>query len=469
MQLDESSSLPLYRQIYDSIRTGIASGSYPPGAKLPSIRGLAEELQCSRNTVDAAYSLLVEEGFAASRPGSGYRVLDLPHLVPIPEDPIHGSATSPAHPISSPNPALRYDFSYGNLEPGTFPASAWRSIIDDLLLSVESRFCDTYTDPAGEWELRQQIAWRLNSGRNMDCTADQIIIQAGTAASIQNLLTLFDNNTDTVCMEEPGYDGARQVFSRSAFSVAPCRVYGAPENFFNDLEAARPRLLYVTPSSQFPTCQVMPIKMRARLIAWAEANNTYILEDDYCRDFRYRERPLPPLQSMDQSGRVIYMGTFSKSLSPALRMNYLVLPPRLLERWHEKFRDAYPTVPWLSQAACARFMANGQWDSHLRRLQMKNLRKYTTLLEALQSTMGQKVDVLENGSGLHLLVDTKDGRSQEELLALARSAGVIAYGTERYWMTKDHPMKSCILVGFSAIREEDIAPGIAALAKAWFG
>lgn len=178
---------------------------------------------------------------------------------------------------------------------------------------------------------------------------------------------------------------------------------------------------------------------------------------------------MPPLQSMDQSGRVIYMDTFSKSLSPALRMNYLVLPPRLLERWHEKFRGAYPTVPWLSQAACARFMADGQWDRHLRRLQMKNLRKYTALFEALQKAMGQKVDVLENGTGLHLLVDVKDGRSQEELLALARAAGVAVYGTERYWMSADHPLKSCMLVGFSAIREEDIAPGIDALAQAWFG
>ncbi|WP_276915389.1 PLP-dependent aminotransferase family protein [Parvibacter caecicola] len=466
MQLDESSPLPLYRQIYDSIRTGIDAGSYPPGNRLPSIRGLADELQCSRNTIDAAYSLLVEEGFVASRPGSGYRVLDLHQLSPVPA-PAAAGHTSPAAPAGA-NP-VRYDFSYGNLEPGTFPASAWRSIVDDLLLSVESRTCDTYTNPLGEMALRQQIAWRLNSSRNMDCTADQIIVQAGTAASIQNLLALFDSGRDTVCMEEPGYDGARQVFSRSAFPVAPCRVYGTMENFFEDLEKAQPRLLYVTPSSQFPTCSVMPIKMRARLIAWAEANDTYILEDDYCRDFRYRERPLPPLQSMDQSGRVIYMGTFSKSLSPALRMNYLVLPPRLLERWHEKFRGAYPTVPWLSQAACARFMADGQWDRHLRRLQMKNLRKYTALFEALQKAMGQKVDVLENGTGLHLLVDVKDGRSQEELLALARAAGVAVYGTERYWMSENHPLKSCMLVGFSAIREEDIAPGIDALAQAWFG
>lgn len=465
MHLDESSPTPLYRQIYDSIREDIAGGTYPVGSKLPSIRGLAEELHCSRNTIDSAYSMLVEEGFVTGRPGSGYIVQDRSHLLegvdalPAPRS----WQSSPAY-----RPGARYDFTYGNLEPGTFPATAWRAIVDDLLLSVDGLACNVYTNPAGEEELRREIAWRLTRLRDVDCSPDQVIVQAGTAASVQNLLTLFDSVHDVVAMEDPGYDGVRQVFSRSTFKVMPCRVAGPVEEFFEDLEACHPKLVYVTPSSQFPTCRVMPIKARARLIAWAEANDAYILEDDYCRDFRYTERPLPPLQSMDQSGRVVYMGTFSKSLSPAMRLNYLVLPPKLLDRWNEQFRNSYPTVPWLSQAATARFMASGQWERHLRKLQMKNLRKYKALTSALREEMGDAVDILENGTGLHLLVDVKDGRSQDELIALARASDVAIYGTDRYWQSADHPLKSCVLVGFSAIAEEDIEPGVAALASAWF-
>lgn len=461
MRIEETSAVPIYRQIYDQIHQGIADGVYPQGSKLPSIRGLAEELQCSRNTVEAAYGMLVEEGLVASRPGSGYRVQDYSQLV-------MNAGKRAVAPAGGAEARVRYDFTYGNLEAGTFPAAAWRAIVDDLLLSVESRMCDIYTDPLGEEALRSEIAWRLNTQRDVDCTPGQVVIQGGTATSVQNLLTLFDAATDVVAMEEPGYDGVRRVFERSAFTVCPARVSDSIDDFFADLETHRPRLVYVTPSSQFPTCKVMPIKTRARLIAWAEANDAYILEDDYCRDFRYRERPLPPLQSMDQSGRVIYMGTFSKSLSPAMRLNYLVLPPRLLDQWRRQFGDCYAAAPWLSQAATARFMGEGHWDRHLRKLQVKNRRKYEALIGALRRSMDGKVEIMENGSGLHLLVNVLDGRSQQELLALARAEDVAVYGTDKYWMAADHPLKSCVLVGFSAIAEEDIEPGVQALARAWF-
>lgn len=152
--------------------------------------------------------------------------------------------------------------------------------------------------------------------------------------------------------------------------------------------------------------------MRERVLAWAEDADAYILEDDYCRDFRYRERSLAPLASMDDRGRVIYMGTFSKSLSPALRMNYLVLPTPLLKRWREAFASSYSPVPWLNQQVLARFMTDGSWGRHLRRVQTRNRRKYDALTAALREYMGGKVDVLECGTGLHLLVRVRDGAAR---------------------------------------------------------
>lgn len=239
--------------------------------------------------------------------------------------------------------------------------------------------------------------------------------------------------------------------------------------FLEDLEASGARLVYLTPSSQFPTCRIMPTDIRERVLDWAERTDAYILEDDYCRDFRYRERSLPPLASMDTRGRVIYMGTFSKSLSPALRMNYLVLPEPLLARWRELFANSYSPVPWLNQKVLARFMTDGSWDRHLRRVQAKNRRKYDALTAALRECMGERVEVLECGTGLHLLVRVRDGRGQDELIAAAAAADVAVYPTKKYWADPAHRPGGIVLVGFSSIREEDIRPGIEALARAWFG
>lgn len=467
MHLDETDPNPLYQQIFDQVRQGIERGDYPAGTKLPSIRGLADTLQCARNTVDAAYSMLVSEGFAVSRPGSGYIVSNVELLHGDPRPSAQAGGRGKAEALLGATGAPRFDFTYGDLEPGTFPAAAWRSISDDILMSVENAACNTYGNPLGEEALRDQIAWRLATQRSMDCDRSSIVIQAGTADSVANLLALFDRTGDVVAMEEPGYSGVRAAVARAGFTAAPCRIAGGYEHFMDDLEESGAKLVYVTPSSQFPTCSVMPVKLRAQLIAWAEANDAYILEDDYCRDFRYRERPLLPLQSMDRCSRVIYMGTFSKSLSPALRVNYLVLPPALLARWKEVFADSYPTVPWLSQAVLARFMADGSWDRHLRRLQARNRRKHEALVGALDRMPPGAVDVLENGTGLHLLVSVKDARSQEELITTAAAAGVQVYGTRQYWMGK--PQNDNILVGFSAIAPENIEPGIEALTRAWFG
>ena len=337
------------------------------------------------------------------------------------------------------------------------------------MLSIDNVGCDAYNHPFGEEKLREAIAWRLNTQRGITCTADQIIVQGGTQTSLQNLLTLFDNTRDIVAMEEPGYDGVRAVFERSHFPIVPCRVLDGVQTFLSDIEQSGARLLYLTPSSQFPTCQVLPVEARERVLAWAERNDAYILEDDYCRDFRYRERSLPPLASMDTHGRVVYMGTFSKSLSPALRINYLELPEPLLERWKNHFANSYSPVPWLNQQVLARFMADGSWDRHVRRVQAKNRRKYETLTRVLRETMGNEVDILENGTGLHLLVRVRDGRSQSELIEAARAEDVQVYGTQKYWADPSHTPDSTVLVGFSAIAEEDIEPGIRALAKAWFG
>lgn len=465
MHLDDRLDTPLYQQLFDQLRHRIEEGGQPEGSRLPPIRSMAADLGCARNTVENAYALLAQEGYVKSRPGSGYIVQNVAFLQ---VDADRSQAPSEKL-LGADENRVRYDFTYGNLEPGTFPAAAWRAITDDILLSVERTGCDAYNDPFGEEALRSAIAWRLATQRGIDCTPSQIIIQGGTQTSMQNLLALFDGARDVVAMEDPGYDGVRTVVERARFALAPCRVGAGADAFRADLEASGARLAYLTPSSQFPTCRVMPTDTRQAVLKWAERHDSYLLEDDYCRDFRYRERSLPPLASMDRRGRVIYMGTFSKSLSPALRINYLVLPEPLRDRWREAFASSYSPVPWLNQQVLARFMTDGSWDRHLRRVQAKNRRKYETLTRVLRATMGNDVEMLENGTGLHLLVRVRDGRPQDELVRQAAEADVAVYPTKKYWTDPARHVSSTVLVGFSSIAEDDIEPGIRALAAAWFG
>lgn len=465
MHLDDRLDTPLYQQLFDQLRHRIEEGGQPEGSRLPPIRSMAADLGCARNTVENAYALLAQEGYVKSRPGSGYIVQNVAFL----QVDADRSQAPGEKLLGADENRVRYDFTYGNLEPGTFPAAAWRAITDDILLSVERTGCDAYNDPFGEEALRSAIAWRLATQRGIDCTPSQIIIQGGTQTSMQNLLALFDGARDVVAMEDPGYDGVRTVVERARFALAPCRVGAGADVFRADLEASGARLAYLTPSSQFPTCSVMPTDTREAVLKWAERHDAYLLEDDYCRDFRYRERSLPPLASMDRRGRVIYMGTFSKSLSPALRINYLVLPEPLRDRWREAFASSYSPVPWLNQQVLARFMTDGSWDRHLRRVQAKNRRKYETLTRVLSATMGNDVEMLENGTGLHLLVRVRDGRPQDELVRRAAEADVAVYPTKKYWTDPARHVSSTVLVGFSSIAEDDIEPGIRALAAAWFG
>ncbi|MDR1713801.1 MAG: PLP-dependent aminotransferase family protein [Coriobacteriales bacterium] len=506
--LSQYERTPLYQQIYNQIRDHIISGAFAAGSKLPPIRKLAEDLEISRNTVEAAYLQLSQEGYVSSRTGSGFVVeqLDLSYDLSganlqeasdtfaqrlaqtslWPGQNEAGAANSDSRNYTGPNnaesedgfaatgeepgnlPPVLFDFTYGNLQAGAFPAQLWKRLTNEILSTTDAWKASAYTDPLGERKLREQITMQLHVTSGVNCHPAQVVLQPGTQASLQNLLMLFDPLRDVIGMEEPGYDGVRAVFENNRFRLFPLPVYRGHDAFVDSLYASHARLCYVTPSNQFPTGAVLPLGVRQRLLKWASEENAYIIEDDYCREFRYTVRPLPSLQSLDRNSRVIYMGTFSKALSPALRMNYLVLPPDLLFEWHKRFEKYYPQVPWLNQAVLAEYIDGGYWDRQLRKTQATNKRKYHLLISALHKYMGDRIVILENGSGLHLLVGAADERHQNTLIAQARAAGVVVYGTNRYWMSEQHPMENFVLVGFSAIDEKRIEQGIRTLAAAWF-
>ncbi|MCL2826883.1 MAG: PLP-dependent aminotransferase family protein [Eggerthellaceae bacterium] len=466
----------IYLQIYESFKCDILEGAYTYGQRLPSIRKLASDLDVARNTVESAYRQLMQEGFVSSRPGSGYWVEQLSTH--------EGAVSTSAHESVSafgsherqliagthkpPAPCL-YDFSFDNLEEDAFPFDTWRRLTADALYSVEAQGACCYHDNQGDYLLRLNIANHLRKSRGVRCFPEQVVIQAGTQAALLNLMQLFDPSKDTVAMEEPGFEGARIVFEQCGFDVIPCPVHQGFSAYLRFLSTSDTKLCFSTPSNQFPTGAVMPKHARLQLLEWAQAHDAYILEDDCCREFSYKPRPVPSLQSLDTNHRVIYLGTFSKSLSPALRVSYLVLPPELLDRWKQHFRLYHSAVPWLSQVVLRRFIAEGHWEKLLRRAHTRNKRKYEALVAAIGAFMKGKVELWESGTGLHVLVRVRDGRSEQQLVGLAREAGVGVYETSRYWMGADPLRGQHILIGFSSIREEDIAPGIQALAQAWFG
>lgn len=484
LRLDKSSKTPLYEQIYKQIIERIIDGIYAPGTRLSSIRDLAGSLQCSCNTVSAAYKLLIQEGFAVSQPGSGFYITDdglFLERVKLERRSIDALGTQDDGSIEKNRARLKskkadnanvspviFDFTYRNLEPGSFPQLEWKALNDDVLLSPIAVSCNRYTDSEGEFHLREAIARHLAVSRDIHCRPEQIIIQDGTQPALQNLLMLFDDKDDSVAMENPGYTGARLVFERCGFDTIPCPVIDDEIWFVDAVKGSDARLVYTTPSNQFPMGSVMSEEERRRLLRWACKADAYIIEDDYCYELNYRNKVQPALRTLDEHDRVIYMGTFSKSLSPALRINFMILPDALLRKWRSCFDEAYSAVNWLTQEVLARYLESDRYSRHIRRILLRNKRKYETLKDALAACMGNRVNVMEGGSGLHMLVEANNGVPQEELIALARSVGVAVYDTDKYWMTHPHPMNSCVLIGFSAIEEQLIRPGIERLAQVWF-
>ena len=364
ISLDQNSRDPLYLQIYDSIRRDITENALKPGEKLMPIRKLAESLDVSRNTVENAYAQLLAEGYVTSRSGSGYVVCDV-DFSPLSEASIEedraaaareakraasstavgrvspslsnqgfggGNAAerttahstkfvspSPSEGCTPHPPVIEFDFTYGDRPHGSFPEVAWRKLTSDALFSVDSK-ANAYGDGLGEIELRAEIARRIHATRGVNCEPEQVVLQAGTQAALGNLLDLFDPMRDGVAIENPGYDGAMAVFRNRGFRIAPLPVCpditeAQQDVFASRLYASGAKLAFCTPSNQFPLGMTMPLSMRVRLIKWAAERDGYILEDDYCREFRYTERPIPSLQSLDTRNRVIYIWALSPRCS----------------------------------------------------------------------------------------------------------------------------------------------------------
>ncbi|WP_050183975.1 PLP-dependent aminotransferase family protein [Domibacillus robiginosus] len=455
--LNRDLDVPLYQQLYQFFKENMHEGRIQKGIKLPSKRLLATQLSISQTTVERAYEQLAAEGYIVSKPRSGwfaaYNESDFVH-VKMP-------GTLSNKPKGQEN-EQSIDFHYGNVDSTHFPFSAWRK----SMVSSLGQYGQQLYQPGnilGELELRTLIAEYLYYSRGVHCQPEQIIIGAGSPVLMHILCQVFGPN---ICIgfEDPGSSRSRRIFEANHMKILPIPVDDEGICIKN-LRKERPSLLYVTPSHQFPLGTIMTINRRIQLLKWAAENQSLIIEDDYDGEFRYSGQPIPSLQGLDHHNCVIYMGTFSKSLLPSLRISYMVLPSSLLEKASEITSLYKQTVSCHNQLTLAEFIKKGDWQKHINRMRKLYQKKRAILLEALQSELGEQVRIRGENSGLHILLDVYSPFSEKELIEKAKGEGVKIYPASPFY--KNDPPTATVLIGFAGVSEDDIQEGIKKLKAAW--
>ncbi len=452
---------PLYEQIYLAIRRGIEDGRLPCGEKLPSTRLLAANLNVSRFTVNLAYEQLVSEGYLQARAGSGFFVCDLSELydgLTRKETAVPGNAHSVAG-ADSPEAVPRIDFSPFAVDEEHFPYRIWKRCSKDVLDHTDDLL--RAREAEGDPRLRETIATYLYRARGVNCTPDQILVGAGNEYLLMLVVQLLGAGR-TVVMDDPTYIQAYEVLVH-----AGCRLLaGASDRnglLCDTAQMQQADVAYVMPSHQFPMGEVMPLARRQELLDWAAARQgRYILEDDHDSEFRYVGKPIPSLQSRDRNDCVIYIGTFSKSISPALRMSYMVLPRHLGELFRSQYGFYSSTVSTQQQLTVGRFMQNGDFERHLNRMRRIYKAKHDFLLRELKHR-SWVAHIQGENAGLHLVVTVKTDQSEHKLLTAAKKQGVQLYGLGSYRIDKEqNPQEQgvTLLFGFGGLSEEQILKGL---------
>lgn len=470
--IPDQNEQPLYQQLYIQIRDQIRNGSIADGTRLPSVRALQLHLNISKTPIETAYQMLTAEGYVVSRPRSGLYVAN-PHkhlTSSILDAEFYDSPrkiTSKPHIPTSIQHTNLIDFDPTALDHDVFPIRTWNKMLKEALEN-HSGMIGKYGNPQGEHGLRVVVADYLRNSRGVHCSPEQIVIGVGMAYSI-GILTKLLTDTHRVAFEEPGYSLVRDQFMLNSCEILPIPLDDKGLSL-TYLEASTAQMVYVTPSHQFPTGSIMPYPERERLLEWAIARNAYIIEDDYDGEFRYLGKPIPSLQGLDDHGRVIYIGTFSKALTPALRMNYMVLPPKLIERLSNMPHEVVFAPSRMEQWAMQSFIEQGHWYRHIRKVRNLYRKRHHHLIALIQAHLGKHVEITGQNAGLHIQLAVKKRQPSEELVDSAAKAGVKVYDFRKMWMEMNqHPADyPKLYLGFAGLSLADMETGIRLLQKAWF-
>ena len=479
IRIDPLSAAGLQQQIYAGLQRAILDGVIQPGTRVPSSRALATDLGVSRTTTLLALEQLLAEGYLSARRSSGTFVAhelpeDLPRVRParpaslVPHPPLsrrgEALAATPAAARRVGGPPRPFRIGVPALD--LFPVRIWAQLASRRLRSVSLAQLD-YGEAPGLPALREAIADHVRAARGTQCGPDQVVIVAGAQRAMAMICSLLLDPGDQAWMEEPGYPGARAALVAAGARIVPVRV----DDDGLDVEAGArrapdARLVCVTPSHQFPLGVPMSLARRLALLRWASSARAWVVEDDYDAEFRYGARPIPCLHGLDVDGRVIYVGSFAKTLFPSLRLGFMIVPPDLLERLAAVRRATEGNPPTLDQAVLADFMASGHFDRHLRRMRSAYRERLEALVAASERYCGGALRVRETRTGLHVVADL-DGADATKVFAAAAERGVEVMALSAYYFGRGGgSAPNSLVLGFSAVRPDAMNGGMQRVADA---
>ena len=482
ISINRSAPVPLYRQLYSEFRSAILTGRLKAGNNLPPTRELANELGISRNTVMIAYDQLLSEGYTEGHVGSGTWVTNmLPEEMlqsrPIAAQAPHDipkrnalskrgeklvSALPPVRGRQGPAKLLPFRMAFPDL--ASFPFDVWTRLLSKYSRNP-SQDLFGYAHAAGYPRLRAAIAAYLRSARAVKCEADQVIVVPGAQVALELATQMLLDPGDTVLMEDPGYFGVRGVLIRAGARVTPVPV--DQEGIRLDVvkrNTDHARMVYVTPSHQFPLGVILPLARRLELLEWARATGAWIIEDDCDGEYRYAGRPIASLQGLDSENRVIYTGTFSKVLFPSLRIGYLVVPPDLVDAFiaGRIMIDLQPaTIP---QAALADFIEEGHFTRHLRRMRKLYGSRQSLLLEAARAELSGLLEIQECEAGMHLAGWLPPDVKDTDAARAAFKHNVLAFPLSAFSLKP--VTRGALMLGYTAFNDREIRSGVGRLKTA---
>ena len=448
--LDRSGASPLYEQLYRALKADILSGALPGGSRLPSGRALAEHLSLSKITVETAYAQLLAEGYLTSRPRAGYFVEQLtPQELPP-------RVSEPEAQPPEPEPAQ-------SRSAQLFPFSVWARLMRGVLLDRRQELLRPAPD-AGLPALRQAVAAELYRQRGVHVSPEQVYIGAG-AEYFYNLLIQFFGHGRVYALENPGHRKIARVYQANQVAVRPIGM-DADGVIPELLEQSGAEVLHISPSHHYPTGTVTPITRRQALMRWLTAQpGRYLIEDDYDSEFRFSGLPIPTIQSMDRSGRVIYMNTFSRTISPSLRISYMILPRTLLPQWQAAMGFYSCTVPSFEQMTLTRFLAEGYFEKHLSRMKKHYRAVRAQLFSVLHTPQAvRQCAVHDTDAGLHLVLELKNAPEPEALRALLRQSGLPDALLSDFFLDAPSPQaQKSIVLGYADAEPAQLEAALTAL------
>ncbi len=450
--IEQNSKIPLHIQLFNELKKDIIK-NFSVGDKLSSIRKIASTYNLSKNTVQNAYSQLYAEGYIDSYPKSGFYVSDTTYEKFIPKKKIKIKEIKE-------EVEYKYNFFPVRLSKNTFPLKLWKRLSSKAI--DESLDFGTYLDGQGELGFREQVSKYLINSRGVKCEASNLVICNGFAEAMGLVAKMLHNKYSSLAMENPGYYITHKVFEDYGYDIDKISI---DENGLkiDELQKSKSKLVYITPSHQYPKAVTMPISNRLKLLKWAKEVDGIIIEDDYDSELSYVNRPIPSLQGLDNYAKTIYFGTFSKSLSPALRVCYMVLPDFLIDIYQKSFDAHFPKVSLITQRTLELFLEDGHYEKHLRKIRTLNRKKHNILKECLIKYLKDSFQIETQGAGLSIAINPTVPFDMDKLKKLAIQNKIKLY----FASDISNGEWEAIRMGFGGFKEDEIEIAVKAFSEIW--